>query len=350
MAKQTVSDPAARLRCSVVVSTYNDGDLVCDAIDSLLAQREQRIEIIVVDDGSQDGTAERLATYADNPRVLVLSLADNQGVPGARNLGIKAARGEIIAFMDADATAPNDWLKSLLRPFDSDRVGCVGGPDQAPPEDNLFAQCVDFTLRSLIATGRLRRKTRLARYSPGGCNMAVRASIFDEVGLLDERLGRRGEEKELIQRIRRRGYAILYVPEALIWHRRRPSIRSFWKQTYLSGRARVDILRLVPDALEPAHLFPAVASLILTVALIGALLHPGGPLWAAPLALYGALMLGNGLIAGLRLRSLRAVCYTALTSAIVHIGYGLGFWARLLEVGFSVAMRRFKPSSKWSLL
>lgn len=324
---------AATPRCSIVVSTYNDGDLVCHAVDSLLAQTEQRIEIIVVDDGSQDGTGARLAAYAENPTVRALTLAENQGVPGARNLGIQAARGEIIAFMDADATAPTHWLETLLQPFARTRVGCVGGPDAAPPDDGLFAQCVDFTLRSSIATGRLRRKSPLARYSPAGCNMAVRADILDQVGLLDERLGRRGEEKELVQRIRRQGYEILYVPDALIWHRRRPSIRSFWKQTYLSGRARVDILRLAPDALEPAHLFPAAATLMLLVAAIGILLDPGEPLFVFPLAAYGLLILGNGILGGLTLRSAWAVWYTALTSAMVHIGYGLGFWIRLMELG-----------------
>jgi len=344
---QFAFDDTATPRCSIVVSTYNDGDLVGQAVDSLLAQTESSIEIIVVDDGSEDGTAARLAAYAENPLVRVLTLAENRGVPGARNLGIAAARGEFIAFVDADATAPARWLEALLKAFDGPRVGCVGGPDVAPPDDGLFAQSVDFTLHSNIATGRLRRRTRLARYSPGGCNMAVRADILNEVGVLDERLGRRGEEKELIQRIRRQGYDIAYAPDALIWHRRRPSIRSFWRQTYLSGRARVDILRLAPDALEPAHVFPALATFLLLAAAVGALLRPDEPLFVLPLVFYGLLILANGILGGLKLHSLRAAWYTALTSAMVHIGYGLGFWARLVGLGVSgIARRLGLPGSR----
>jgi len=321
--------------CSIIVSTYNDGHLVCDALDSLLAQTEQNFELIVVDDGSDDDTAARLAAYKSNPKVQILTLSENQGVPRARNLGIKAARGEIIAFMDADATAPKHWLETLLQPFALARVGCVGGPDIAPDDDNLLALCVDFTLQSSIATGGLRRKGRLARYSPAGCNMAVRADILHQLGLFDERLARRGEEKELIQRIRRQGLEIVYVPDALISHRRRPSIKLFWKQVYLSGRARIDILRIAPDALEPAHLFPAVATLVLIATVLGALLQPGELLFVLPPGLYGLLIVGNGILGGLKRRSLQAVWYVSLTSVMVHLGYGLGFWLRLVELALS---------------
>jgi len=335
MPTTSTSDLNDSPRCSIIVSTYNDGHLICDAVDSLLAQTEQNFELIVVDDGSDDDTVARLAAYKTNPKVQVLALSENQGVPRARNLGIEAANGEIIVFMDADATAPKHWLEALVQPFVRTRVGCVGGPDTAPADDNLLALCVDFTLQSSIATGGLRRKGRLARYSPAGCNMAVRADILHQLGFFDERLTRRGEEKELIQRIRRQGFEIVYVPDALISHRRRPSIKSFWKQVYLSGRARVDILRIAPDALEPAHLFPAVATLILFALALGALLQPEEPLFVLPLGLYGLLILGNGILGGLQRRSLWAAWYISLTSAMVHLGYGLGFWIRLVELAVS---------------
>jgi GT2 family glycosyltransferase len=339
MLTMSTSDLDGSLRCSIIVSTYNDGHRACEAVDSLLAQTEQSFEVIVIDDGSTNDTAARLTVYQNNPKVRLLSLDKNQGVPRARNHGIKAAQGEIIVFMDADAIAPKYWLKALLQPFTRAGVACVGGPDVAPPDDTLFALCIDYTLQSVIATGGLRRKGQLARYSPAGCNMAIRADILHRIGLFDERLARRGEEKELIQRIRRQGSEIAYAPDALVMHHRRTSVKSFWKQVYLSGRARVDILRIAPDALEPAHLFPAVVTLMLLTAALGALLRPGEPLFVLPLVLYGILILCNGFLGGLQHRSPKAAWYISLTSAMIHLGYGLGFWIRLAELSVSEIVR-----------
>jgi glycosyltransferase involved in cell wall biosynthesis len=94
---------------SVVTASYNMGQYVCEAVDSVLAQDYPSIEIIVVDDGSTDDTQQRLARYADDPRVTVIH-QENQGQTVAKNRGLAAARGELIGFCDAD----NRWLPGKL--------------------------------------------------------------------------------------------------------------------------------------------------------------------------------------------------------------------------------------------
>lgn len=89
---------------SVVIPTYNRAQLVGRAIESALAQTHTNVELLVVDDGSSDGTAELLQRqYATEPRVVCIR-QENKGVAGARNTGIRAARGSHVAFLDSDDT------------------------------------------------------------------------------------------------------------------------------------------------------------------------------------------------------------------------------------------------------
>ncbi|MCF8055243.1 MAG: glycosyltransferase [Desulfocapsa sp.] len=326
-------DTNRELSASIVITTYNEVETIEACIDSVLRQTCTDFELLVIDDGSSDGTPELLQKY-DDPRISVHAFKENCGVSCARNKGINEGCGKVVVFIDADAVALEDWLKHLLEPFAEAEVACVGGPDVAPADDGVFALSLDYTLRSLIATGNVRQQTALARYSPAACNLAIRRSVLEEVGLFDKRLNCRGEEKELEQRIRRHGYRIHYAPKAIVWHHRRGTLRSFWYQTFLSGRARIDILRLAPDAIEPAHLFPALLTLVLLTALLAFPWWPGTPILAFPVIIYVVALLFNGLLGVVSVRRLGALGIVPVTTAVVHLGYGSGFLVRLLEISF----------------
>jgi cellulose synthase/poly-beta-1,6-N-acetylglucosamine synthase-like glycosyltransferase len=253
-------------------------------------------------------------------------LPQNVGVPGARNIGVEKAASEFIAFLDADAYATAGWLDALVSPFDDESVVCTGGPDQAPENDNPFALAVDYSLRSLIGSGRLRRDNAFAPYAPAGCNMAVRRSDFEALDGFDESLDQRGEEKEFLQRLRRGGGRVVFCEQALIWHHRRVSVRQFWRQNLYSGKARTDILRRAPDAFAWPHMFPAAVVLALLAGLFGWGLGYGVPMLSIPALYLGALLVDGGL-AWAKTRSLAIALRVPLTSSMVHIGYGLGlFW------------------------
>jgi len=96
-------------RVSVVIPTHNRGELLARAVDSALAQTVDDIEVLVVDDGSIDGTRALIEDYAD-PRVRYLAHDANRGVSAARNTGVEAARGDYVAFLDSD----DEWLPRKL--------------------------------------------------------------------------------------------------------------------------------------------------------------------------------------------------------------------------------------------
>lgn len=125
-------------RVSIVIPAYNARRTIADAIDSCLAQTYTDFEIIVIDDGSTDGTADLLAArYSGEPRLRVIRQA-NSGVSAARNAGILAARGEFVHFLDADDILMPTKLEASLKIVDSDpEIGVVYGPGQPVEDDGI---------------------------------------------------------------------------------------------------------------------------------------------------------------------------------------------------------------------
>lgn len=118
----------ALVKISVIVPVYNDASCLPACLDSLLGQKEQRVEIICVDDCSTDNSLECLRIHADmDKRVRVLAQAVNQGSGVARNRGLQQARGEFVLFCDADDTAPPHALQRLLECAESNNVPVVCG-------------------------------------------------------------------------------------------------------------------------------------------------------------------------------------------------------------------------------
>ncbi|HEV3115713.1 MAG TPA: glycosyltransferase, partial [Gemmataceae bacterium] len=133
LAAQTAATP----HVSVVVCSYNGGRTLDQCLRSLGALEYPRYEVIVVDDGSTDDTPEILARFPE-----VRSIRQpNQGLSVARNVGLQAAKGDIIAYTDSDCFADRDWLTHLVYQLERSEAAAVGGPNLTP-EDGWLSACV----------------------------------------------------------------------------------------------------------------------------------------------------------------------------------------------------------------
>lgn len=319
---------------SIIISTRNNEKTIGDCLRSVLNQTYPHFEVLVLNDASLDRTLEMATRFAEeDERFHVFSRGESRGLSSARNFLIDKARGEIVVFLDGDATCPETWLEKLIRPFHNPEVGCTGGPDKVPPDHPLIVRCIDHSMHSFVGSGRMRKSGNpLVRYLPAGCNMAVRREVLDRVGHFDESFKTRGEEKELANRIRKAGFHIEYVEDAWVWHWRRGTLASFWKQTYLSGKGRVDICRAAPEAFEWPHFSPAFFVISWSVlALASFFSRKILALWLAVTVSYLFLLLADGLLGALKLKSARAFFIIPVTSAIIPLAYGIGTLVRLVE-------------------
>ena len=212
---------------SVVVCAYNAEATLRECLEAATAVDYPDFEVIVVDDGSTDATAQ----IARDCGVRVLS-TENQGLAAARNLGLEVSRGDVVAYLDSDAYPDVDWLKHLAAALvDGDHAG-VGGPNIPPDGDGWVADCVAKSPGGPI---HVLLSDRVAEHIPG-CNMAFWRSSLEAVGGFDPRFRIAGDDVDICWKLQERGWTLGFSPGAVVWHHRRGSIRTYLKQQLEYGR------------------------------------------------------------------------------------------------------------------
>jgi glycosyltransferase involved in cell wall biosynthesis len=211
---------------SVVISTYNRASSLDLALESLATQNGPLpFEVILVDNNSTDQTQQIARKWSTDSRLLLKSIVEErQGISYARNTGIDAASGQIVAFLDDDAIAAEVWLESILDSFQSHDAQCVGGrvdPIWETPRPTWLHDRLLFAV-SVVDHGNSPRE--LVSAYPLGCNFAVLRCTLKELGGFQPALGRirgqllSGEELEFFQRLQKRGGRIYYNPRMLVRH------------------------------------------------------------------------------------------------------------------------------------
>jgi len=249
-----------------------------------------------------------------------------------RNTGLKAARGELICFLDDDSLAPPGHLRRAVAHFRDPRVQIVGGPNVCPPDAPELEQVFALVLSSWLAFGPSR-----ARYTAVGavratgekelilCNLLARRDSLLELGGFNEALYP-NEENALMDELQKRGGKLLYDPELVVSRRPRRTLKAFARMLMTYGRGRAEQFCETPT-LGSALNFVPPAFLVYLIAL-PALVFFLGKISLLPLTFYAlavalqvlALMPRGGVM-----RSLRALPLIVLT----HLLYGFGFWRGL---------------------
>jgi O-antigen biosynthesis protein len=231
-----VDEPLPRI--SVVVATYNGAATLPQCCAALERLRYPHLELILVDDGSTDDSARIGAEHG--MRVI---RTENRGLAAARNTGIVAATGDIVAFVDDDAYPDPDWLTYLALGFGDPSVAGVGGPNLPVPGDGAAADCVAAApggpTHVLLSDSE-------AEHIPG-CNMAFRKQALDTIAGFDERFRAAGDDVDLCWRMRERGWRLGFAPGATVWHHRRGSVGGYLKQQRGYGAAEALLERKWPN-------------------------------------------------------------------------------------------------------
>jgi GT2 family glycosyltransferase len=221
-------DDLACPRISVVVCSYNGARTIRDCCEGLMRLNYPNYEVIVVSDGSTDATAEIAEEY---PFTVIRTA--NRGLSSARNTGMEAAAGEIIAYTDDDARPDPDWLRYLAATFMHSDFAGVGGPNLAPAGDGWIADCVANAPGGPV---HVLLSDREAEHIPG-CNMAFRRSALKAIGGFDPQYRVAGDDVDVCWRIQQHGWKIGFSPAAQVWHHRRNSLRTYWRQQRGYGKA-----------------------------------------------------------------------------------------------------------------
>lgn len=226
--------------CSIVICSYNGAS----TIDSCLRSMEKlrypgEYEVVFVDDGSTDSTQKILQQY---PWVRNVRQR-NMGLSYARNVGMEAAKGEIVVYTDSDCEADEDWLYYLALAFQRGGYVGMGGPNLIPDEGSWVADCVGL---SPGGPTHVMIDDREAEHVPG-CNMAFKKSALKSVNGFDPQFRKAGDDVDVIWRLQDLGYSIGFAPAAQVWHYRRNTVKAYLKQQRGYGEAEAMLKFKHPD-------------------------------------------------------------------------------------------------------
>ena len=273
--------PAILPDVSIVIPVMNRADELRRCLTSLtrLSYPQEKIQIIVVDDGSRDDSPLVARQFG---ALLVPSGGTGRGPAAARNVGASVASGEILAFIDSDCTASETWLRELIPAFTNPDLAAVGGQvDGMCTEsavDRYEAVMSSLSLGSRERTGNSGSDTF---YLPS-CNLLVRRSAFRSAGGFNDTM-HVGEDVDLTWRLRDRGWTICYMPAGNILHEHRSSIRSFMSRRFDYGTSEGMLQRLHPRR-KKQMVIPVSLATVLLLCL------------AAPFTTWWTLLLAAGLV------------------------------------------------------
>jgi glycosyltransferase involved in cell wall biosynthesis len=223
---------------SVVIPVLNGAATIGQQLEALANQTYRgRWEVVVADNGSTDATTRIVQSFSSRlPQLRLVDASDHQSTNHARNLGVAAATGELLAFCDADDVAAPGWLAGLVAALEDHDL--VGGR----LDDVALNSAVSRARRRKRGTGGFPRPLGFLPYAVSA-NLGVRAAVLRALGGWNEDFARGGTEVELCWRAQLAGYRLGYAPDAVMCYRYRTTRWALAYQLYRYGRGEVQLYR-----------------------------------------------------------------------------------------------------------
>lgn len=321
---------------SVVIPVYNEKKFIEKCIRSVLIQDypSDKMEILVVDGNSNDGTPDIIRQLCNEDKRIKLLENPKRYVPSAMNIGIKSAQGDIIVRMDSHCEYPNNYVSILVEKLielDADNVGgmCI----MEPANKSVSSLAVVLCFSHRFGTGSALYKVGCDSITevdtvPFGC---FKKEIFDKVGLYDEDM-HRNEDEELNARITNNGGKIFLIPEVGIRYAARDTIGKLSKMLYHYGLWKPLVNKKVGNAVSYRQFAPPMFFIFIVLGLVfGLLFRPIFMIWAFVMILYFAIAFAIGVKYAIKHNRPALCIMMPITFFCMHVFYGFGYIKGLLS-------------------
>ena len=319
---------------SIVIPTTGNVKFIRGLVESVvkLDYPKDKFELILIGDKPTkliEKHSEVAAKAGINTIVEYNAVAAGQ----KRNIGAKKAKGDLIAFTDDDTILREDWIKNSVKHIIENKgyVG-VGGPNYTPKEELPFAKAVGrifgskflFSFRYTIGHS----KAKEIAHNPT-CNYIIKKDIVTEIKFHETLWP--GEDVEFDIRVLKAGYKILYAPDVVVWHHRRPRPTAFLKQMFNYGKTRAQVTKMHPSSFDLRYFVFVIAFIVLIslyclswkeINLFGERLPLLVPNFL--LGSYFSVLGLAGLLVGYQTKRVKQGLYAPLVLFIQHFGFSLG--------------------------
>jgi len=319
---------------SIIIPCRNEEKYTGKCLDSIIMQDypKENLEVLVIDGASEDKTREIVQDFSSQYPFIKLLTNPQKFTPFALNIGIKAAKGEIIVRMDAHAGYEKDYVSKCVAHLMESGADNVGGAMKTLPAKNtLVARAVAYSLASPFgAASDFRVGSKAAKSVDtvfGGC---YRREIFDRVGLFNENLAKT-QDMEFNIRLKRAGGKILLVPEIVAYYYPKSNLKDFFLHNFEDGIWAIYPLKFVKIPLKLRHYIPLIfVSGLLGTGFFGIYFPFFLWLFFDIIILYFLVSLYFSLRIAIKEKDLRYLFLMPITFAIRHFSYGLGsIWGLL---------------------
>jgi len=339
---------------SAVMAVRNEERYIETVLKSLLQQRTPgwKLEIIVVDGDSSDGTREIVKRIASEDSRIKLEINKQRKTPYAFNLGIERAQGEYVCILGAHTTYAQDYIATCLEELKVHAAaGCSGHLITRPAGDGLQAQLVAWTLAHPFGTSARSMRTRGAGFADTIPYPIFLKSTLLEVGGYDTRL-HRNQDNDLSQRLRARGYKLYITDRTSCEYFVNPDLISLVRYAFKNGFWNIVSFKVNPASMSIRHFVPGafVAALLLSFLMLIFSMRTTMPaqLWLrGPIlllgAIYGLVSIGVTCRIALRERAAEALLMP-IPFFLLHVSYGAGTLSAIMSNASRPSSELRKPS------
>jgi len=314
---------------SIVIPCRNEEKFISKCLDSLIKQDwpKDKLEILVIDGMSEDGTGEIIENYSQKYQFIKLLKNPQKYTPFGLNIGVKAAQGVIIIRMDSHAGYEKDYISKCVRYLQEYNADNVGGVIKTIPANNtLIAKSIAYCLSSFFGAGGSyfrtgSKKPRWVDTVFGGC---YKRDIFDKVGLFNEKL-RRSQDLEFNLRLKRAGGKILLAPDIVAYYYPQSTLEGFLKHNFEDGIWAIYPLKFIKIPFRLRHYVPLIFVLsLLGTGLLGIFFPIFFRLFLLIIGLYFLANIYFSLRIAEKKKNFRYFFSMPIVFIIRHITYGLG--------------------------
>jgi glycosyltransferase involved in cell wall biosynthesis len=304
---------------SIIVPVYNRPQEIDELLESLTQQDFQDdFEVIVVEDGSTDSSVEVVKKYTNSLQINYF-FKENSGAGASRNYGMERANGNYFIILDSDVIVPTQYLTEVSKALKDNFTDAFGGPDAAHPNFTSLQKAINYSMTSFLTTGGIRGKKKgVGKFQPRSFNLGLSKAAFEKTNGFSKL--KVGEDIDLTFRLWEHGFKTQLIERAFVYHKRRSTIKQFFKQTFAFGTARPVLNKRYPDTAKITYWFPSLFIIGFDIGIIAAIFG----YWQIS-TVYGLYFMLIFLDALIQNKNIVVAFLSIITTFTQHLGYGLGF-------------------------
>ena len=309
---------------SFIIPVFNRPNEIDELLNSFCLQKESKdFEIVIIEDGSSNKCDKIIKNYKN----LNISYyyKDNSGPGDSRNFGMNKAKGSYFIILDSDIILPENYCTILIDNLSKNFSECFGGVDDSHSSFNNFQKAVSFSMTSLITTGHVRGGSRSKNFQPRSFNMGISKIAFLKSGGFDKI--HPGEDPDLSIRLYKLGFRTALYMDLKVFHKRRVSVKSFFKQVYKFGIARSILNQKFPETRKIIYWFPSIFSFVFLISISLILFQVDSLLFNIYLIYFMIVFIQSSIK-----NNICVGFFSVLTTLIQFFGYGYGFTKSLILI------------------